>query len=87
MLVKGYWMIWGVFGLAALLLFAAGSFTMLTGVVFGFVAFGLTFMGMMGVLPAMVSHPAPPKEKKAPAPQLQPIRQTPVKNFGVWKSA
>jgi hypothetical protein len=87
MLVKGYWMIWGVFGLTALLLFAAGSFTMLTGTVFGFIAFGLTFMGMMGVLPAMVSHPAPPKEEKAQAPVLEPTRETPAKVFGIWKSA
>ena len=87
MLVKAYWMIWGVFGLAALLLFAAGSFTMLTGVVFGFVAFGLTFMGMIGVLPFMVSHPAPPKEEQVPAPALQPARETPAKVFGIWKSA
>ena len=87
MLVKVYWMIWGVFGLAALLIFAAGSFTMVTGTVFGLIAFGMTFMGMMGVLPAMVSHPAPPKEKKAPAPAVQPIRQTPAKAFGIWKSA
>jgi len=87
MLVKVYWMTWGVVGLAALLLFAADSFTMLTGVVFGFIAFGMTFMGMMGVLPVMVSHPAPPKEVKAPTEALQPIRETPAHAFGIWKSA
>ena len=87
MLVKVYWMIWGVFGLTGLLLFAAGRFTMLTGTVFGFIAFGLTFMGMMGVLPAMVSHPAPPKEEKAPTAALQPMRETPAKAFGILKSA
>jgi len=87
MLVKVYWMTWGVVGLAALLLFAAGSFTTMTGVVFGFIAFGMVFMGMMGVLPVMVSHPAPPKEQKAPALALQPMRDTPAKVFGIWKSA
>ena len=87
MLVKVYWMTWGVVGLAALLLFAAGSFTMLAGVVFGFIAFGMTFMGMMGVLPVMVSHPAPPKQEKAPTQALQPIRETPANAFGIWKSA
>jgi len=87
MLVKVYWMTWGVVGLAALLLFAAGSFTTMTGVVFGFIAFGMVFMGMMGVLPVMVSHPAPPKEEKAPALALQPMRDTPAKVFGIWKSA
>ena len=87
MLVKVYWMTWGVVGLAALLLFAAGSFTMFTGVVFGFIGFGMTFMGMMGVLPVMVAHPAPPKVEKAPTQALQPIRQTPAHGFGIWKSA
>jgi hypothetical protein len=87
MLVKLYWMTWGVVGLAALLLFAAGSFTMVTGVVFGFIAFGMVFMGMMGVLPVMVSHPAPLKEEKAPAVAIQPMRDTPAKAFGIWKSA
>ena len=87
MLVKVYWMTWGVVGLAALLLFAAGSFTMMTGVVFGFIAFGMTFMGMIAVLPVMASHPAPPKLEKAPAEALQPIRETPAKMFGIWKSA
>ena len=87
MLVKVYWMTWGVIGLAALLLFAAGSFTMMTGVVFGFIAFGMTFMGMMGVLPVIVSHPAPAQEKVAVPEQLQLMRETPAKVFGVWKSA
>ena len=87
MLVKVYWITWGVVGLAALLLFVAGSFTTLTAVVFGFIAFGMTFMGMMGVLPVAVSHPAPPKEEKAPAQALQPIRETPAKAFGILKSA
>lgn len=87
MLVKLYWMAWGVFGLTALLLFAAGSFTMRTGVVFGFVAFGLTFMGMIAVLPFMVSHPTPVVEEKVQSEALQPMRETPSKAFGVWKSA
>src|SRR5437868_13470880 len=87
MLVKVYWMTWGVIGLAALLLLAAGSFTMLISVVFGFIAFGMIFMGMIAVLPVMASHPAPPKLEKAPAEALQPIRETPAKMFGIWKSA
>ena len=87
MLVKLYWMTWGVVGLAALLLFAAGSFTMLTAVVFGFIAFGMVFMGMMGVLPTIVAHPTAPKEVKAKAEALQPMRETPAKAYGIWKSA
>lgn len=87
MLVKIYWMTWGVIGAAALLLFAAGVFTQLTAVVFGFIAFGMVFMGMMGVLPVMVSHPAPVLEKKAKQPKLQPMTATHSKMFGTWKSA
>ena len=87
MLVKVYWMTWGVTGLAALLLFAAGSFTMLTGVSFGFIAFGLVFMGMMGVLPVVVAHPEPLVEEKIHAQALQPMRETPAKAFGILKSA
>jgi hypothetical protein len=86
MLVKVYWMTWGVLGLAALFFFAAGSFTMLTATVFGFIAFGLTFMGMMGVLPVIVAHPAP-VEEKVQVEALQPMRETPAKAFGIWKSA
>jgi hypothetical protein len=87
MLVKLYWMIWGVFGLAVLAFYAAGSLTMLTGSLFGFVAFGLVFMGMIGVLPFMVSHPASPAPEKTPAPKLAQNRETPAKAFGIWKSA
>ena len=87
MLVKAYWMTWGVVAVAALVFFAAGSFTTLTGVVFGFIAFGLTFMGMMGVLPVMVGHPTPVVEEKIPAQALQPMRETPARAFGMLKSA
>ena len=87
MLVKAYWMTWGASTVAALAFFAAGSFTMVTGVVFGFIAFGLTFMGMMGVLPVIVAQPAPLVEEKVKAQALQPMRETPAKAFGIWKSA
>ena len=56
MLTKIYAALWVVFFLLALILFLTGSMTMMALVVFGFVAFGLTFMGMMGVLPATVVH-------------------------------
>jgi hypothetical protein len=87
MLVKIYWVTWGVFALAGLLLFAAGSFTMITAITFGFIAFGMVFMGMMGVLPAMISHPAPPVEAKVAAPQMQPARERKTVTVGIWKSA
>ena len=64
MLVKIYWSIWALFLVASFVLFAAGAMTSFVIVTLGFIAFGLTFMGMMGVLPAMVSHPTPQKEAK-----------------------
>ena len=59
MLTKIYTGLWAIFLLAAAIIFVTGNFTMFVGVVFGFVAFGMVFMGMMGVLPATVVHPAP----------------------------
>ena len=56
MLTKVYGALWIITLSAALILFLTGSMTMMALVVFGFVVFGLTFMGMMGVLPAMVVH-------------------------------
>ena len=88
MSVRGYWSIWGLFAIAALLLFITGNMTTLTIVVLGFVGFGLTFMGMMNVLPLLVSHVnevAKPAEIESVA--LQPMRETPAKAFGMLKSA
>jgi len=87
MLIKVYWWTWGFFGLVTLLLFATGNFTMLSAVVLGFFAFGLTFMGMMGVLPTMVSHPTAPKEPKARPVAVHAINETPARAFGIFKSA
>lgn len=61
MLTKIYWSIWAVMTSMALLLFITGNFTMLAGVVFGFAVFGLTFMGMIVVLPLSITHPSHPK--------------------------
>lgn len=87
MLIKMYCLFWGFLAGAAILLFAANSLTMLNLVVLGLFAFGLTFMGMMGVLPAMVSHPAVPKPAKAQTLALQPPREVPVTGFHIFKSA
>lgn len=80
MLVKIYGMLWLATAILALLLYLAGSLTTTAVVVFGFVAFGLVFMGMMGVLPATVVHPAPRKPavaKKAVnvVQDRRPVRQ------------
>lgn len=87
MSVKAYWSIWGLFAIAALLLFATGNMTMLTIVVLGFVGFGLTFMGMMNVLPLLVSHVNEAKPVHIESVALQPMRETPAKAFGMLKSA
>ena len=87
MSIRSYWSIWGMFTLASVLLFAAGYMTMMTIVVLGVVAFGLTFMGMMCVLPGTVSHVNHPEPVKIETVALQPIRETPANAFHVYKSA
>ena len=59
MLTRIYVGLWFAVILTAGVIFLAGNFTMLTAVVFGFIAFGLVFMGMMCVLPSSVAHPRP----------------------------
>jgi len=61
--VKIYFSLW--FALAAIfaLVFMLGNLTLITLVIFGFMAFGMTFMGMMGVLPAVVTNATHPSEK------------------------
>ena len=87
MSVKAYWSTWAVTALAALLIFFTGNMTMLMVVVFGFLAFGLTFTGMMNVLPIVVtqSHESKTLEPKPVA--LQPMNETPAKAFEILRSA
>ena len=59
MMVKIYGMLWLALAVLAAVIFVAGSMTLTVVVAFGFVAFGMVFMGMMGVLPTLVSHPVP----------------------------
>lgn len=69
-----YFLVWFAVAVSAGVLWLLGSFTLTVGVVFGFIAFGLTFAGMMNVLPIMVSHqnhpdePAPIKVKAVKVP-------------------
>ncbi|MBP6002237.1 MAG: hypothetical protein KA746_02270 [Pyrinomonadaceae bacterium] len=65
-MVKVYWTLWLVLAATAAFMFVGGLMTMTTVVVFGFISFGMTFMGLMGVLPVVVSHPAPEKAELAP---------------------
>lgn len=61
MFEKIYFALWGLLLLVAGALFLTGTLTTMIGVVFGFIAFGLTFMGMIGVLPNWVGHQVHPK--------------------------
>lgn len=69
MLVRIYEITWIVIAVAAILALASGSMTPVVLVGFGFVVFGMVFMGMMGVLPSIYAHanhhdePAPLKKE------------------------
>lgn len=63
-MLKIYWTLWAAIALTALIIFAAGSFTMMTLVGFGFVSFGMIFMGIIAVLPSTVGHHPVPKKPK-----------------------
>lgn len=75
---KFYTYLWSIYFISAGIMWMAGSFTLVAVVVFGFVAFGMVFTGMMCVLPGDVSHPTREKvkissQKKAfqPGPEEQ----------------
>jgi hypothetical protein len=83
MLVRSYWTLCTATVLAAILLLVAGYFTPMVAIVFGFIAFGLTFMGMMGVLPSMISHPIELKPKMPAAFPAAEAREAPVHGLSV----
>ena len=88
MFVKMYWMVWAVNAVIAMMVFLTGYFTLMMATIFGFIGFGLVFMGMIGVLPSMVSHPAPPKPVVVPAaPILRADPPVANESFGILKSA
>lgn len=63
-----YSYLWAIFGISAASIWIGGAFTLLVGVVYGFIAFGLIFAGMMCVLPGVVSHGG---IKKLPTPRME----------------
>lgn len=71
MIVKIYAMIWALIALSAAAIFLSGNFTQFTAVVFGFISFGMIFMGMMGVLPSTMGHHAPAKRQKPQTPSKE----------------
>ncbi|MGD9563041.1 MAG: hypothetical protein AB7F88_09215 [Pyrinomonadaceae bacterium] len=87
MLVRIYWTLCAAFLLAALVLFLTGNLTMTVLVVFGFIGFGLVFMGMISVLPATISHPAPRKAgavRTAPVYAKQSEKTEAVRSATAW---
>ena len=75
MLVKLYGMTWIIGIFVAALFFVTGNLTPIASVVFGFITFGMVFMGMMGVLPSTVGHhePALAKVEVATTPATERI--------------
>lgn len=87
-MVKMYGFIWSIVACAAAAIYVSGSFTMLMAVVFGFICFGMVFMGMMAVLPAVVSHPA--RVQKMAGPDRAQIATQPtraLRKLQAFKSA
>ena len=88
-MVKAYFSVLAVFFLALGAVAAAGSLTWFAAVVFGFLGLGLTFAGMICVLPTIAhnEHEAAIHESAAaPKPVAVPQKQT-APALGVWKSA
>ena len=63
MSVRFYQITWLIFILVVAAFFFTGNLTPVVGVVFGFIIFGLIFMGMMSVLPTSIVHPAPESDR------------------------
>lgn len=57
MILKIYKALWLVGILMAAGVYFAGMMTEMMEVIFGFLTFGMVFMGMISVLPVTISHP------------------------------
>lgn len=57
MSVRFYQILWIAFVAIVAAFYISGNLTPVVGVVFGFIIFGLVFMGMMSVLPTSIVHP------------------------------
>ena len=85
---KFYSYLWILYFVSAGVIWLAGALTLVGVVVFGFMAFGMVFMGMMCVLPGMSSHPVqkiPKLEKVAKPAKAKPA--TTVSGFSAYRSA
>lgn len=87
---KFYSFLWVIFFATAGVMWIAGVLSMVAIVTFGFFAFGLVFMGMMNVLPIMVTHPVPAKESFKKSEMISDQRVRPaelVSGMSVYRSA
>ena len=62
MLVRIYIGLWIVGIIIVSMFYLSDNFTPIASVAFGFMSFGLVFMGMMVVLPMTITHPTPEGE-------------------------
>jgi hypothetical protein len=81
MLAKIYIYSWIPILAIFMLLLLTGNITLIAWTAFGFIAFGMVFMGMIGVLPVMASHP----ETETATEREPTVRPEPV--FGISRSA
>ena len=80
MLAKIYWYMWLAIALVFALISVTGNMTDMALVVFGFIAFGMTFMGMMGVLPATIADHSPKAEPAIETPEAKPAIRVPLQH-------
>lgn len=71
---KFYVSLWVLSVAAAVVTFFAGAMTMFALVVFGFLAFGLVFIGMMCVLPSSVAHQHELEHTVEPKTVTKPVK-------------
>lgn len=88
---KFYSFLWVLYFVLVGVMWLAGALNQVAIVAFGFVAFGVVFMGIMCVLPGAVSHPEPKKLKMKKLEKA--VRTAPTKpaqavsGFSAYRSA
>lgn len=73
MYAKIFWILCAATLAASALFAVTGTFTPMVGVVLGFWAFGLIFMGMISVLPSTIGHHTPAAPAKAGPNRLEAV--------------
>ncbi|MFN6962187.1 MAG: hypothetical protein ACK4S4_00300 [Pyrinomonadaceae bacterium] len=86
MLVKIYWSLWGLIALSVIVVEFTVGLGLMAAVVYGFICFGMIFMGMIGVLPSSIAR-AQPAEPKAKVPAAKPAAADSARHSGVLKNA